>query len=411
MNCRCLFPTGRPLAHVHKARITASRGRSQPCARQTLGAARRPLSQVVFDTAFKAMQRDHIGNHRLRLLNQLENVSAGGESSTQQLGLAEDIREEASRFEYLRDEVAQRLVERLGDLDGSRIVSNACDVGCWGGHISQALSRRQAEQQLGHRDNANQFAAVDSLLQLDQSKAMLDLAKRQVDDTTSIASTFRELTDCAGGEENLELEDQSFDVVFSSMWLHWCNNLPGLLSQIRRSLRPDGLFLGAMLGGDTLSELRSSLVLAEQDVLGGVSARVSPLVHVGDVGMLLQGAGFSIPTVDTDLITVEYPSPRVMMKHIQGMGESNASALRQKAAIRRDVLDKAEEYYRSRYGNPEDGSVPATFQVIYMIGWAPSSDQPQPMARGTHDVSLADLKKELSSIPTIPSGPPPPPSA
>ncbi len=367
--------------------------------------ARRSLSQVVFDTAFKTLQRDRVAAVRARLLDRLDAVEGAASSND-----GDDLREAAFRYEYLRDEVAARLVDRLEDLDGSRSIANAADVGCWSGHISRAIARQQQQQQKQSLENNTTADRrhIQSLLQLDQSKGMLDLARRQHPSDALFTPTYRDLPDCVGGGENLGLDDDSFDLVFSSMWLHWCNNLPSLLTQICRSLRPDGLFLGAMLGGDTLAQLRSALVLAEQEVLGGVSARVSPLVHVGDVGMLLQGAGFSIPTVDTDLITVEYPDPRVMMKHLQGMGESNASALRQRGALRRDVLDKAVEYYTERYGDPSDGgAVPATFQVIYMIGWAPSVDQPKAMARGTHDVSLSDLKKELGAIPTIPSGPPP----
>eukprot|EP00946_MAST-07B_sp_MAST-7B-sp1_P003712 g3712.t1 len=364
--------------------------------------ARRAFSQVVFDTAFKALQRERVAAVRARLLDQIDAGEVGGKD-------VEALREKAFRYEYLRDEVADRLVDRLNDLDGSRAIADAADVGCWGGHVARAIAEHQ---QMHTRDKGvagrHQGNIIQSLVQLDQSEGMLDLARRQQPQGASFSTTYEGIPDCAGGTEHLALEDHSFDVVFSSMWLHWCNNLPSLLTQIRRSLRPDGLFLGAMLGGDTLSQLRSALVLAEQDVLGGVSARVSPLVHVGDVGMLLQGAGFSIPTVDTDLITVEYPNPRILMKHLQGMGESNASALRQRGALRRDVLDKAVEHYTNRYGNPsDDGAVPATFQVIYMIGWAPSADQPRPMARGTQDVSLADLKKELAGIQTIPSAPPP----
>ena len=364
---------------------------------------RRPLSaaaatpQVVFDTAFKALQRDNIARVCARQLD---------------AGLLDD----ATEFDYLRDEVAHRLVERLADIEGSQAsFSRAADLGCWSGHVRRALERHQADP--AHR------AVVTSLAHHDQSQGMLRLAERRAREEAQLGlppsatlpephpaplldASYHHLPDCAGGTEDLGLEDGSLDIVFSSLWLHWCNNLPALLTQVRRALRPDGLFLGAMLGGDTLSELRSSLVVAEQEVAGGVSPRMSPLVHVGDVGMLLQGAGFSIPTVDTDLITVEYPDARALLRHLQGMGETNAAVLRQQGPLRRAVLDRACEYYHDTYGDPSDGSVPATFQVIYMIGWHGAGGS-RPMARGTADVSLTDLKQQLAGVEVIPSGSPP----
>jgi NADH dehydrogenase [ubiquinone] 1 alpha subcomplex assembly factor 5 len=342
------------------------------------------FSQVVFDTAFKAQQRNTLAAIQLR-----------------QLAANDD--EEATRFDYLRDEVADRLVDRLDDLESSRTFPLAADIGCWNGHVLRAVERR------GRLENAT----LSNFAQYDQSPGMLELAQKRSgrekesnnNNTTSFLDlSYHHLSDCAGGGEDLGLEENSLDLVFSNMWLHWCNDLPSLLIQIRRALKPDGLFLGAMLGGETLSQLRSSLVLAEQEIMGGVSPRISPQVHVGDVGMLLQGAGFNIPTVDTDLVTVEYPSPMSLMKHLQGMGESNASILRHKGPLRRDTLQVAAKEYNERYGNVEDGSVPATYQVIYMIGWAPSEDQRQPLGRGSATVNMSDLKNILENpIPSEPS--------
>lgn len=338
--------------------------------------------QVVFDTAFKAQQRNTLAAVQLR-----------------QLAANDD--EEATRFDYLRDEVADRLVDRLDDLESSRTFPLAADIGCWNGHVLRAVERR------GRLKNAT----LSNFAQYDQSPGMLELAqqrsgreKEQHNDSNTpslLDLSYHHLADCAGGGEDLGLEENSLDLVFSNMWLHWCNDLPSLLTQIRRALKPDGLFLGAMMGGETLSQLRSSLVLAEQEIMGGVSPRISPQVHVGDVGMLLQGAGFNIPTVDTDLVTVEYPSVMSLMKHLQGLGESNSSVLRHKAPLRRDIIEFATKEYNARYGNVDDGSVPATFQVIYMIGWAPSDDQRAPLVSGsaTH-VSLGDLKNQLKK-PTV----------
>ena len=338
--------------------------------------------QVVFDTAFKTQQRDTLASLQIKQLDAFD----------------EETQEEAIRYDYLRDEIADRLVDRLDDLESGRQFPKAADVGCWNGHINRALQRRR------HLEKAT----LTELAQYDQSKGMLELAQKRNSYTNEKAQhvldlSYHHLADCSGGGEDLGLEENSLDLVFSNMWLHWCNNLPSLLTQIRRALKPDGLFLGAMLGGETLSQLRSSFVLAEQQTLGGISPRISPQVHVGDMGMLLQGAGFNIPTIDTDLVTVEYPAPMSLMKHLQGMGESNASTLRHKGPLRRDTIDVATKEYHERYGNIEDGSVPATYQVIYMIGWAPSADQAKPLSRGSGTVSLSDLKSVLEN--PIPSGP------
>ena len=339
-------------------------------------------SQVVFDTAFKAQQRNTLASKQSQLLD------------------LHDL-EEATRYDYLRDEIADRLVDRLDDLDSTRKFTSAADIGCWNGHVLRAIERRKHLESDG---------VLHKLAQYDQSKNMLLLAQQrhQTAPPSVLDLSYHHLLECDGGNEDLGLEENSLDLIFSNMWLHWCNNLPSLLTQMRKALKPDGLFLGAMLGGDTLLQLRSSLVLGEQAVMGGVSPRISPQVHVGDVGMLLQGAGFNIPTVDTDLVTVEYPSPHSLMKHLQGMGESNASVLRQKGPLRRDVMDIATKEYHDRYGNAEDGSVPATYQVIYMIGWSPSDKQRQPLDRGSATVSIGELQKELGKVQVIPSGAPPP---
>lgn len=197
-------------------------------------------------------------------------------------------------------------------------------------------------------------------------------------------------------EETLPFEPGTFDLVMSSLSLHWINDLPGILTQINSVLKPDCAFIGAMFGGDTLFELRTSLQLAEQERRGGISPRVSPLADVRDVGGLMQKAGFKMLTVDVDDIIVDYPSAIDLMKDLQDMGEGNAILGREMGPISRDVLLATDAIYRELHGN-EDGSIPATFRVIYMIGWHESKDQPQPLARGSGEVNLKDLlegKKE-----------------
>ena len=191
-------------------------------------------------------------------------------------------------------------------------------------------------------------------------------------------------------EETIPFEQQSFDLVLSSLSMHWINDLPGVLSQVNSILKPDSPFIGAMLGGDSLFELRTSLQLAEQERRGGISPHVSPLADVRDVGGLMQKAGFKMLTVDVDDIIVDYPNTFALMQDLQAMGENNAVLGREMGAIRRDVLLAAEAIYRELHGN-EDGSIPATFRVIYMIGWREGENQPQPLARGTGEQSLKDI--------------------
>jgi NADH dehydrogenase [ubiquinone] 1 alpha subcomplex assembly factor 5 len=190
--------------------------------------------------------------------------------------------------------------------------------------------------------------------------------------------------------ETLPYEANSFDAVLSSLSLHWINDLPSVLAQVNNILKPDSPFIGVMLGGDSLFELRTALQLAEQDRRGGVSTHTSPLADVRDVGGLLQRAGFNLLTVDVDDIVVDFPDIFSLMKDLQAMGESNAVISREKSGIQKDVLLAAENIYRALHGN-EDGSLPATFRLIYMIGWKPSPKQAKPLERGTGMFSIKDF--------------------
>lgn len=172
------------------------------------------------------------------------------------------------------------------------------------------------------------------------------------------------------------------------MSLHWINDLPGLLRQVNRILKPDAPFIAAMLGGDTLFELRTSLQLAEMERRGGMSVHMSPLADVRDVGGLLQGAGFKLLTVDVDDIVVEYPDAFALMNDLQAMGESNAVQGREMGPIQRDVLAAADAIYKELHG--EDGNCPATFRLIYMIGWKDAPGQAKPLERGSGMVSIKD---------------------
>jgi NADH dehydrogenase [ubiquinone] 1 alpha subcomplex assembly factor 5 len=191
-------------------------------------------------------------------------------------------------------------------------------------------------------------------------------------------------------EESLPYDPGTFDAVLSSLSMHWINDLPSLLAQINHILKPDAPFIAAMFGGDTLFELRTSLQLADMERRGGVSPHVSPLADVRDMGGLLQKAGFKMLTVDVDDIIVDYPDTFALMQDLQAMGESNAILGREGGAIKRDVLLANEAIYRELHGNG-DGTIPATFRMIYMIGWKEGPNQSQPLARGSGQVNMKDI--------------------
>lgn len=191
-------------------------------------------------------------------------------------------------------------------------------------------------------------------------------------------------------EELLPYEANTFDAVMSSMSMHWVNDLPSLLAQINNVLKPDAPFIAAMLGGDTLYELRTSLQLADMERRGGVSTHVSPLADVRDMGGLLQKAGFKMLTVDVDDIIVDYPNTLALMEDLQAMGESNAVLGREVGPMKKDVLLASEAIYRELHGN-EDGTLPATFRMIYMIGWKEGPNQAQPLARGSGEINITDI--------------------
>ena len=192
----------------------------------------------------------------------------------------------------------------------------------------------------------------------------------------------------APGSGPLPVPDQSQDLIVSLMSLHWANDLPGALSQIRRALRPDGLFLGALLGAGTLKELRAVLTQAELEIRGGAQARVSPFADGFDGAALLQRAGFALPVADVDRLTVRYPDLYALIRDLRAMGETNALAgpIR---PITRGMLARAAELYAERFAEA-DGRLPATFEIIHLAGWAPHESQQKPLPRGSAKVRLAD---------------------
>lgn len=190
-------------------------------------------------------------------------------------------------------------------------------------------------------------------------------------------------------EEALPFAPESLDCIISSLSLHWVNDLPGALVQMRRALRPDGLLLAAMLGGDTLSELRTCLLASEALSSSGASPRVSPFLDLRDAGALLQRAGFALPVVDSDRLTVRYPDPFALMRDLRSLGATNAMAERSRKPLARSVLLDACERYSDQFSDA-DGRIRATFQIIYLIGWAPHESQQKPLRPGSAQARLAD---------------------
>jgi len=197
-------------------------------------------------------------------------------------------------------------------------------------------------------------------------------------------------------EEALPFADASFDLIVSALSLHWVNDLPGALIQIRRALKPDGLFIGVLLGGRTLNELRQSLLGAEEEIRGGAANRVSPFVDVIDAAGLLQRTGFAMPVADNDARTVRYGSPLKLLSDLKGMGETASFVSRDAPPLTRGMLMRAIELYAQRFSD-SDGKVRATFEFIAMSGWAPAPDQPKPKRPGSATMRLADAlgAKEL----------------
>lgn len=204
-------------------------------------------------------------------------------------------------------------------------------------------------------------------------------------------------------EEALPFADACLDLVVSALSLHHVNDLPGTLLQVRRALKPDGLFMAALLGGATLGELGEAWLIAESEITGGASPRVSPSIEVRDLGGLLQRAGFALPVVDSETIRVAYPSALELMREVKAMGASNVLAARRRVPVRRDCLMRAAEIYAERNAR-DDGRVMATFEVLSVTAWAPDPSQQQPLRPGSAAMRLADAlgTREYSTAPPKP---------
>jgi NADH dehydrogenase [ubiquinone] 1 alpha subcomplex assembly factor 5 len=269
-------------------------------------------------------------------------------------------RERSARLgsvDFLHNEVAERLLDRLDVVN--RAFPLALDLGARGGGFARALLERGGTQRIVLAEPAATFLAGPPQL-------------------------------CVAADPELPpFRDASFDLVASNLALHWAGDLPGALVQLRRALKPDGLLLAAMLGGQTLAELRTVLFEAELAEEGGVSPHVSPAVELADAAALLQRAGFALPVADSETITVTYPDLLALMRDLRGMGETNALSARRRGGLRRATLARAALLYGERFGDA-DGRIPATFEVLFLCGWAPHPSQPKPLPRGSATTRLAD---------------------
>lgn len=262
--------------------------------------------------------------------------------------------------DFLMRRVADILAERLGDVP------------------------RRFERVLLHGTGAGVVANAirpggDGVVQLETSPAMAAAAAQAVPRAETRLMTG----------ERLDAGEQQFDLALSALQLHAANDPIGLLIQMRRALKPDGLMLAALFGGQTLTELRAALAEAETEVTGGLSPRIAPMGDVRDLGALLGRAGLAMPVADVERVQVSYVSARALMRDLRLMGETSVLAQRLRRPTRRRVLDRAADIYALHY--PEgDGRVRATFEIVFLSGWAPAPGQPQPKRPGSAGHRLAD---------------------
>ncbi|KAK9459430.1 S-adenosyl-L-methionine-dependent methyltransferase [Lipomyces oligophaga] len=306
--------------------------------------------------------------------------------------------------DYIRDEIADRLVERF--LLIARHHNVLLDIGSGPGNIERALCNPRENP----ADTEVLQSRIGRVIMTEMSHGMLyrdadpvefpfnnqlDLTRVQLDEenlfTRDLLAAIRG-TQYNPGLPFSEYEfENTVDTVVSNLSIHWVNDLPGLLSRVKYALKPDGLFIASMIGGDSLFELRTALQIAEMKLYGRAGPRLSPLADIRDMGSLLQNAGFNMITIDVDDLIVGFPDMMALMKDLRDMGESNA-VLNRPHYLPRQLIAEAETVYRQMHAS-DDGSLPATFRILYMIGWKPSENHPRPLERGSAEISLKDALK------------------
>nr|AFK48595.1 unknown [Lotus japonicus] len=271
--------------------------------------------------------------------------------------------------------VAENLSDRLQDCK-----KNFPTALCLGGSLQAITSSLRGR------------GAIEKLIVMDASHDVVQACKNA---NHGLNNNGMETMYLVGDEEFLPIKESSVDLVISCLGLHWTNDLPGAMIQSRLALKPDGLFLAAILGGETLKELRIACTIAQMEREGGISPRVSPLAQVRDAGNLLTRAGFTLPGVDVDEYVVKYDSALELIEHLRAMGETNAHS-QMNTILKRDAALATAAIYDSMFAE-EDGTVPATFQVIYMTGWREHPSQQKAKRRGSATVSFTDIQKQFGS--------------
>ncbi|KCZ50555.1 hypothetical protein HY29_07265 [Hyphomonas beringensis] len=267
-------------------------------------------------------------------------------------------------YAFLKARVSRDIAERLEDT--SHEFPHALELGAHDGQLSRMLME------------TGKIAQIEAA----------DVSPKMVERMKANGLTARQMD-----EEMLEVEPASLDLIVSALSLHWVNDLPGTLIQIRKALKPDGLFLGALFGAGTLAELRACLMEAETELKGGIAPRISPLPGLQDLAALMQRAGFTLPVVDRETVTVRYASPLKLLEDLKGMGERAAFMPGTGRPLPRSVLMRTLELYLETYRDL-DGKVRASFEIVHLSGWAPADSQPKPLRPGSAKASLADAVRK-----------------
>jgi NADH dehydrogenase [ubiquinone] 1 alpha subcomplex assembly factor 5 len=263
----------------------------------------------------------------------------------------------AAEHDFLLSRVADDIAERLAFIQ--RTFPLAANLGAYHGLLARSIRG---------------IAGIERIINVERSESLLARCEGP-----------RVVAD----EEALPFASGALDLVVSGLALHLVNDLPGALVQICRALKPDGLLLAALLGGETLKELREAWLAAEAEITGGVSPRVAPFADVRDIGALLQRAGFALPVVDSETVTVSYASPLSLMQELKAMGASNMLSQRRRTPVTRGLLMRVGEIYAERFSQ-SDGRVAATFEILTLTAWAPDESQPKPLRPGSAKARLAD---------------------
>lgn len=349
-------------------------------------------------------------------------------------------RTDAPDYDYFHDEVASRLVDRLRDIKrdfpvalelGARtgsIAKHLCAVGSvhtlyaldnsaamlrrcvadaqlmddekyylpWTGSAAAQLATQSSSATVAAPEGTPAWAAPGAALEQATLKSIAGSTSLPVRGLHVVPVHAKPPSDRSYTAEDattLPFPDASMDAVLANCSIQWVNDVPALLSEVRRVLKPDGVFIGAIVGGETLDELRQALTIADLERRGGVTPRVSPMMHMADAGGLMHGAGFKLITVDVDSLAAGYAHPALLMQHLQNMGENNAVAASHAGASRDVLLAAAAAYHAlspvERHG--ADTDVVASAKVIYVIGWAPAASQQQPKQRGSATENLKEL--------------------